>query len=124
MDLELSPMNAYEFGQRFKAARESKAISQTDLGEKIGCSGATISQWEGGYAKSVSAELLQRACDELGTTVPWMLFGRGTEAPSPIAEIADAWWSLTSDQRKAIAEQAVATAAANRRVIEELKGKK
>jgi TRAP-type C4-dicarboxylate transport system substrate-binding protein len=53
-----------------------------------------------------------------------MLFGRGTEAPNPVAEIADAWGSLTSDQRRAIAEQAVATAAANRRVLEELKGKK
>jgi transcriptional regulator with XRE-family HTH domain len=70
------------FARRIREVREAKDISQRELARRIGCTGATISQWETGETdpKNIRGALLEKAAGELGKPVSYFLTGKMTSA--------------------------------------------
>lgn len=61
-DIELA------IGLRLKELREEKGLSQRDVGERLGCSHASIHCWKTGK-RSILAKNLSDYCDILGVTL-------------------------------------------------------
>lgn len=59
---------------RIKAARKSKGLSQKELGELLGISAASVSQYENGD-RNPKLETLQRFAKALGVSVDKLLYG-------------------------------------------------
>ena len=57
------------FGETVKSLRESKSLTQKQLGEQIGISRPTINLWERGKAKPTKPETLEKLANALGVTV-------------------------------------------------------
>ena len=71
------------FGDRLKAAREAKGLSQRGLGAKAGVSGTSIKYWEDGTTdpENIRNAALQAAAGALGVTVSYLKTGKdGREA--------------------------------------------
>ena len=67
-------MNTYVTGATIKALRENRNMTQTELGEKIGVSGKTVSKWE--TAKGLpDISLLQPLAQALGISVIELMNG-------------------------------------------------
>ncbi|MDR3444790.1 MULTISPECIES: S24 family peptidase [unclassified Dyella] len=66
------------FGDRLKAARAAKGLSQRALGVKAGVSGTSIKYWEDGTTdpENIRNAALQAAADALGVTVAYLKTGR------------------------------------------------
>jgi transcriptional regulator with XRE-family HTH domain len=114
-------MDAKLFGQRLKAARDAKGVSQEDVARATHgmISRVAVSNWERGEAKTVQAEALALVSRYLDTTPDHLLFG--TARPrAPIEDIDQAWPMLTPDQRLELAELAKAQAAQNAAILEAL----
>lgn len=62
-------------GQRIKALRLSKHLTQTKLAERAGVKQNTISDLERGDTQEMMAETLQALCKELVTTPSYILHG-------------------------------------------------
>jgi transcriptional regulator with XRE-family HTH domain len=68
-----SPMET--MGDRIRTLRESRTLSQEDLGKIIGISGAAVSQWESGATKGIRPENFLRFCAYFGVDPYWVVFG-------------------------------------------------
>ena len=73
------------WNQRVTEAREKAGIDKAELARKTKVSPPTVTQWESGEIKKLSAENLLAICDALAVTPHWLLDGRdsssGTNAP-------------------------------------------
>lgn len=58
-------MNYAQIGQKIRLAREEAGLSQEEVGNRLGCSGVTISTWEMGKRR-ISLEDLHRLAKVLG----------------------------------------------------------
>lgn len=58
---------------------EAKGLSLTALGDKIGCSHATLSHWKGGKTavENIKVGLLASFCEHSGLAMHWLLTGDG-----------------------------------------------
>lgn len=61
------------------ARMKEAGIGLEELAERIGCSHATLSQWQNGDTNidNVKVGLLTRFCAETGVSLPWILTGEG-----------------------------------------------
>ena len=57
------------FGETVKSLRESKNLTQKQLGEQIGISRPTITIWERGKVKPKKPETIEKLANALGVTV-------------------------------------------------------
>ena len=57
------------FGETLKSLRESKNLTQKQLGEQIGISRPTINLWERGKVKPTKPETVEKLANALGVTV-------------------------------------------------------
>ena len=57
------------FGETVKSLRESKNLTQKQLGERIGISRPTINLWERGKVKPTKPEIIEKLANALGVTV-------------------------------------------------------
>ena len=122
MDLELTMMNAQEFGNRLKALRKAKGASQETVASatKGMISRVTVSNWERGDAQRVDAEAIYLVAEFLGTTPGYLLYGK--ESPRrPIEDLDAAWAMLTPAQQREIAQIAAEKAKLNAEILETLK---
>jgi transcriptional regulator with XRE-family HTH domain len=62
----------HDMGERIRAARQKKAMSQEKLAEALGVSKGAVSQWETN-ATSPRKDLLASLADVLGVTVNWLV---------------------------------------------------
>ena len=62
-------------GERIRGLRESRSLSQDQLGEIVGVSGAAISQWESGATKNIRPENFLRFCAHFGVDPYWVVWG-------------------------------------------------
>lgn len=62
-------------GDRIRTLRESRTLSQEDLGKIIGISGAAVSQWESGATKGIRPENFLRLCAYFNVDPYWVVFG-------------------------------------------------
>lgn len=77
------------FGDRLEAARESCAMSQTELAQRLGVRDTTINSWEADEWEP-RGNRLQMLAGMLNVSLMWLLSGRGEgvagpDAPNPIA---------------------------------------
>lgn len=85
------------FGKRVRALREERGFSLRKLGQRIGCSGQTIYDWESGRIdpNRISRNYLDAAASILGTSVEYLVTGRSDTPPKvrltvqPVREIVD-----------------------------------
>ena len=68
-------MGSIETGERIAALRKAKEWSQSELGEKIGLTQATVSEIERGVKRG-SVESLEAIADALDTDIGYLLTGR------------------------------------------------
>lgn len=122
MDLELTAMNAQEFGSRLKALRKAKGVNQESVAKatKGLITRVTVSNWERGEAQRVDAEALYLVAEFLGTTPGYLLYGKES-ARRPIEDLDAAWGMLTPAQQREIARIAVDKAKLNTEILETLK---
>lgn len=66
-----------EFGQRLRELREAIAVSQQQLSMSAGLSASAVNQFESGRIAAPSAFVALRLADVLGTTVEYLLLGKG-----------------------------------------------
>ena len=62
-------------GDRIRTLRESRTLSQEDMGKIIGISGAAVSQWESGATKGIRPENFLRFCAYFTVDPYWLVFG-------------------------------------------------
>ena len=122
MDLELTTMNAQEFGSRLKALRKAKGVNQEAVASatKGLISRVAISNWERGEAQKVDAEALYLVAEFLGTTPGYLLYGKQSQR-RPIEDLDAAWAMLTPAQQREIAQIAAEKAKLNAEILETLK---
>lgn len=62
--------------KRLKEMRETLQLSQAELGEKVGVSGAAVSRWESGE-RAVPDVCVRAAVREFGVSEAWLRTGTG-----------------------------------------------
>ena len=60
--------------------RLDRDLSQNDIAEMVGVSGATVSRWESDVAEPQNAAILGRLAEVLGVTRSYLAFGEGPKA--------------------------------------------
>ena len=68
-------------GDRIRAAREAQGLTQKGLAEAVGVSPPTISMWESGEIRSLSAENLLRLAEKIHRPPEWIVYGRERKPP-------------------------------------------
>jgi len=84
-DAKVQKIDKVKYGQRVRAARESKKMSSEQLAELVGVTPQTISMIENGH-KSTSLSLLTRICNELMVSPEFIL---GNELKPGISKYAN-----------------------------------
>lgn len=70
-------------GSRIKSLRDSRKLSQEQMGKIVGVTGASISQWESGSVKNIRPEHFLRFCAYFEADPFWVVFGPdGPKGPS------------------------------------------
>ena len=69
-------------GERIRALRTTRGLTQRELGRRIGVSAAAITQLESGTSKVPKATVLEGMCRELQTNSAWLLSGTGESSAS------------------------------------------
>ena len=93
------------FGETVKSLRESKNLTQKQLGEQIGISRPTINLWERGKIKPKKPETIEKLANALGVTVKDLI---GDEVVSVKKEKAAPKKKVTISKPKKAVEKKVA----------------
>lgn len=96
-------MKALTLGQRIRAARKAAALSQEELGERIGRPKNSISEWERDL-RTPNIRVLTALADTLGITIDDLVRG------NPLAGVSQEPLPLPQDQLQAV-KQALKNAA-------------
>lgn len=69
--------------ERIAWAIEHSGRNLTELGQAIGCTHATLSQWQNGHTpiERVKVGLLMHFAEETRTSLRWLLYGDGPRTP-------------------------------------------
>ena len=70
-------------GERIRSLREGQGLSQDQMGDIVGISGAAISQWESGATRNIRPENFLRFCAHFRVDPYWVVWGEeeGTNIP-------------------------------------------
>lgn len=82
-------------GERIKERRKLANLSQTELGEKIGVTYATISKYESGEIKSIDAKILNDIAKHTNTDINYFLLN--TDNPNTEYRNNDLSMAASSD---------------------------
>lgn len=63
-------------GDRIRMLREARGWTQEELGQRLGVTRASVSQWERGPTKNIKNLTFLKLVRELNTTAEYLLFGR------------------------------------------------
>jgi transcriptional regulator with XRE-family HTH domain len=75
-------------GDRIRTLRESRKLTQEDMGKIIGISGAAVSLWESDQTKNIRPENFLRFCAYFNVDPYWVVFGaEGDPQRSPSARL-------------------------------------
>lgn len=66
-----------DFGSRVRARRKELGLTLDEVSKRAGCTKAAISNYERGYAKSVTMDLLFPLAQALEVTPQWLATGKG-----------------------------------------------
>lgn len=62
-------------GDRIRMTRQSRGLTQEEMGKIVGVSGATISQWESGSVTGIKPDNFLRFCAYFPVDPYWVAFG-------------------------------------------------
>jgi putative transcriptional regulator len=62
-------------GDRIRLLRQSKSLTQEQLGDRVGVSKVSVSQWETGSTANIRLRTFLALCEELGTNPQYLIFG-------------------------------------------------
>lgn len=82
-------------GERIKERRKLANLSQTELGDKIGVTYATISKYESGEIKSIDATILNSIAKYTNTDINYFLMN--TDTPNTNINNKDLYMAASSD---------------------------
>ncbi len=83
-----SPMET--MGDRIRMLRQSRNLTQEEMGKIVGVSGASISQWESGATTGIKPENFLRFCSYFGTDPYWIVFGPENQRTGPLEKASSA----------------------------------
>lgn len=66
---------ADNLGSRIKMLRESKGLTQEELGRMVGVTKGAVSQWEHGLVANIKLLTVIKLCDVLGTNLHYLVKG-------------------------------------------------
>lgn len=64
-----------EIGERIRAARQARGLSQSELGRRMGMCPQVVSRWETGVASPLACNL-KALCEALEISADALLFGK------------------------------------------------
>ena len=74
--LNLYPSGAMDLlGDRIRALRQARGLSQSQLAELCGVTKSAVSQWELGQSANIKLEVFLSLVDALGTSPHYLVFG-------------------------------------------------
>ena len=90
-------MDAVNFADRFRWARDRAGVTQREIATHCGLTNRAVSAWENGRAAGMLAETLYCVADFLRVDARWLATGDGSpeRQPDPLGE-------LTDEQRAAV----------------------
>lgn len=97
-----------EFGERLRAIREDKGLSQTELAQVANMAQTTYSGYERGYRK-IKLSVVRQLAEALGVSPDFLLTGaepgqtQAQELNSLEADLVDKYRKLDSDEQELIA---------------------
>lgn len=71
-------------GDRIRFLRQSRNLTQEGMGEIVGVSGASISQWESGAITGIRPDNFLRFCAYFAVDPYWVVFGPEAERKDPL----------------------------------------
>ncbi len=77
-----------DIGERIRATRQDRAITQEELANAVGVSRSAVAQWETGRSGQVTGNLA-RIAQVLGVGVEFLMQGEGSVSAIPEAVTAD-----------------------------------
>jgi len=96
----LHDLFAMHIGERIRRRRERLGLTQDQIGEALGVSRETVSQWESGTTEPRPARY-PLLCQTLRCNLKWLLAGEGTEEADP--ELTERERAHLSDYRRVAA---------------------
>ena len=69
----------FGLGNRIKAAREARGLTQPELGKMVGVSKSAVNQWENGVVQNLKLGNLFAVAQALGKDVQELVFGDAAE---------------------------------------------
>jgi transcriptional regulator with XRE-family HTH domain len=70
-----------DIGNRVKAGRRERGLTQEDLAERVGVSRSAVAQWETGRTGQITGNL-SRIAEALDLNVEYLMYGIDKRAPS------------------------------------------
>jgi len=89
-------------GEKIKALRLEKGMTQEELGDKLGVKKAAVHKWETGLVVNIKRSTLAKLCAVLDTTPDYLMGYKQQEEPQadPLAEqFTDMFMRLSAEQR-------------------------
>lgn len=74
-------MNNVEIGKRIKQARDSKSLSQEELGSQLGLNKSTIQRYESGQVQRIKLPILENMAKILGVNPSWLVLKSNDPIP-------------------------------------------
>lgn len=71
-------------GDRIRFLRQSRNLTQEQMGKIVDVSGASISQWESGTITGIRPDNFLRFCAYFGVDPYWVVFGPENERKNPL----------------------------------------
>lgn len=68
-------------GERIKRLRESRGLSQTELGKRLGVTHAAVSHWERGKIGSIRLQTFLALCELFYTDPHYLIYGEARRRP-------------------------------------------
>jgi len=69
-------------GQRIKALREARGMSQQQLADAVDVSKSAVSQWELGQSQNIKLRTFLALLDALKTDMEYLVFGAARKPPA------------------------------------------
>jgi transcriptional regulator with XRE-family HTH domain len=73
--------NSHTIGHRIRELRQKKGLTQTELGQLLGCAQTTIAEWEKKKGRAPNKNLLGKVAEVLEISVEYLLGLEKTERP-------------------------------------------
>lgn len=97
-------------GDRIRAVRLEKKLTQEQLGKKVGVGKSSVSQWESGLTKSLAGGNLLRLAEALDVKPTWLETGKGEKYWKEATGYLDGYYNIEKSVSRAKLDEILDTA--------------